>query len=135
MLPLFLSALQAQGKVSDAYDICSTILIELGETMPESFHFNVISSMITETLNMYEEVDADEWLKSEEMVDKKLGFIFQFYSAIALASYFCRSFYVVVFFVCRAVQLSLRKGICEYTPTSLIQFASLIIKDENALLC
>ena len=119
-------------------------MIELGETIPESWRdaardssliTDEASRMITETLNMYEEVDADEWLKSEEMVDKKLGFIFQFYSAIALASYFCRSFYVVVFFVCRAVQLSLRKGICEYTPTSLIQFASLIIKDENALLC
>ena len=103
--------------------------------MPESFNISAISRMIKETLNMYEKVDVDEWLKREETNDKTLGFILQFYRAIALASYFSRSYYVVAFFVCRAVQLSLRKGICQHTPIALVQFASLIINDENALSC
>jgi hypothetical protein len=119
-------------------------LIELGETIPESWRdaardssliTDEASRMITETLNMYEEVDADEWLKSEETDDKTLAITLQFFSAIALSSYFCRSYYVLVSFVCRAVQLSLRKGVCPHTPISLIQFTSMVINDENALSC
>jgi hypothetical protein len=118
-------------------------LIELGETMPESCDaamdssliMNTVSKMITETLNMYKEVDADEGLKREETNDKTLGFILQFYSTIVLTSYFSRSYYEVVFFVCRAAQLSLRKGICQHTPLALVQFASIVVNDENALLC
>ena len=102
---------------------------------PDSYNLAMASRTIAETLDSYERVDGDEWLKREKTDDKILCITLRFSRAIALASYFCRSYHTVVYFVCRAVQLSLQKGICKHTALSFVQFAGVVTKDGNALSC
>jgi hypothetical protein len=134
-LSLSMLVLQAQGKVNDVYDTCSAILTELGESIPESYNLTIASKMTNDTLHMYAKAANKGWLERKETGDKTLRTTLQFYSAIALASYFCKSYSMVVYFTCKAVQLSLRKGICEHTSLTLIQFTSVAANDENAVLC
>ncbi len=129
-----LLVLQAQGKVNDVYTTCYTILTELGETIPESYTFTMASKQMTATLNAYEKV-GENWIKGEKTVDKTLYKTLQFYNAIALASYFCKSHSMVIYFTCKAVQLSLQRGLCEHTASALIQFTSVVTKEDNAALC
>eukprot|EP00577_Skeletonema_sp_RCC1716_P008541 CAMPEP_0113418196 /NCGR_PEP_ID=MMETSP0013_2-20120614/26075_1 /TAXON_ID=2843 ORGANISM="Skeletonema costatum, Strain 1716" /NCGR_SAMPLE_ID=MMETSP0013_2 /ASSEMBLY_ACC=CAM_ASM_000158 /LENGTH=743 /DNA_ID=CAMNT_0000305411 /DNA_START=1 /DNA_END=2232 /DNA_ORIENTATION=- /assembly_acc=CAM_ASM_000158 len=126
--------LQAQGKVKDVYDTCSAILTELGESIPEWYTLSKSSVMLVETLKMYEEV-GDKWLEGEKTDDKTLQTTLQFYNVIALASYFCKSYSMVVYFTCKAVQLTLHRGLCEHTIITLLQFTSVVTKDENAVQC
>jgi len=126
--------LQSRGKVNDVYDICSSILRELGESIPESCTLSKSSEMIAETLNLYEEV-GDKWLKGEKTDDKTLNATLQFYSAIALASYFCKSYSMIVYYTCKAVQLSLHRGLCEHSLITLAQFTSIATTDNNAVMC
>jgi cytidylate kinase len=129
-----LLVLQAQGKVNDVYTTCSTILTELGETIPESYTFTMASKQMTATLNAYEKV-GENFIKGEKTVDKTLYKTLQFYNVIALASYFCKSYSMVIYFTCKAVQLSLQRGLCEHTASALIQFTSVVTKEDNAALC
>ncbi|KAK1746264.1 hypothetical protein QTG54_002871 [Skeletonema marinoi] len=126
--------LQAQGNVNDVYDSCSTVLTELGESIPVTYTLSESSEMLEETLKMYEEV-GDKWLKGEKTVDKTLQTTLQFYNVIVLASYFCKSYSMVAYFTCKAMQLSLQRGLCDHTPLALIQFTTVLNKDENAMLC
>jgi hypothetical protein len=116
------------------YDSCSTILTELGESIPVTYTLSESSEMLEETLKMYEEV-GDKWLKGEKTVDKTLQTTLQFYNLIVLASYFCKSYSMVAYFTCKAMQLSLQRGLCDHTPLALIQFTTVLNKDENAMLC
>ena len=120
--------------MNDVYDTCSAILTELGESIPESYTLGKSSEMSAETLKMYEEL-GDKWLKGEKTDDKTLHTTLQFYNVIVLASLFCKSFSMVVYFTCKAVQLSLHRGLCERTPLTLLQFTSIVTKDDNAVLC
>ena len=90
--------------------------------------------MIKETLNMYREVGT-QWLEGEKTDDKTLNTTLQLYRALALASYFCKSHSVVVYFTCKAVQLTLRKGLCKCTPLTLLLFTSTSMTDDNAVFC
>ena len=116
------------------YDTCLSILVELGESIPESSALRSSSEMIKETLKMYNEV-GDKWLEDEKTDDKILSITLQFYRAIALASYFCKSHIMVVYFTCKAVQLTLQRGLCKFTLLSLMQFASVATVDDNAVQC
>jgi len=120
--------------VKDVYDTCSAILTELGESIPECYTLSKSSVMLVETLKMYEEV-GDKWLEGEKTDDKTLQTTLQFYNVIALASYFCKSYSMVVYFTCKAVQLTLHRGLCEHTIITLLQFTSVVTKDENAVQC
>jgi hypothetical protein len=131
---LLLLALHAQGKLNDVYDTCSAILTELGESIPESYNLSMATTVADETLKMYEDA-GEEWLKSDATVDKTLLNTLQLYKAISFASLFCKSHSMVVYFASKAVQLSLSRGICEHTPLSLLQFTSVAIKDDNAVMC
>ena len=119
--------------MKDVYDTCSAILTELGESIPEWYTLSK-SSVMVETLKMYEEV-GDKWLEGEKTDDKTLQTTLQFYNVIALASYFCKSYSMVVYFTCKAVQLTLHRGLCEHTIITLLQFTSVVTKDENAVQC
>lgn len=129
-----LLVLHAQGKVNEVYTTCSAILTELGETIPESYTFAMASRQMIATLNAYEEV-GDHWIKGKKTADKTLYKTLQFYNVIALASYFCKSYSMVIYFTCKAVQLSLQRGLCEHTSSALIQFTSVVTKEDNAALC
>ncbi len=92
--------------------------------------------MVEDTLKMYEEVDDDDWLE-RNIGDKALRTTLQFYSSIAASSFFCKPVTMTVYFTCKAVQLSLRKGICDHTTLSLLQFTRVInmVTDDDAVLC
>ena len=130
----FVPVLQAQGKVNDVYNTCSSILIELGESMPGSCSLEEASDMTRETLSMYIRV-GDKWLEGETTDDKTLNTTLQFYRAIALACFFCKSYIMALYFTCKAVQLSLKRGLCEYTPITLLQFTSVAVTNDSAVLC
>ncbi|KAL7450163.1 hypothetical protein ACHAWC_004384, partial [Mediolabrus comicus] len=60
----------------------------------------------------------------------------KFYRTIAIASYFSNKKKMMVYFACKGFQLSLRNGVCQYTPSNAIHFAHVAfatIKDQNAV--
>ena len=92
------------------------------------------SRQIVETINTYKQV-GDKWLKGEKTADKTLHKTLQFYNVIALAAYFCKSHSMLVHFACKAVQLTLQRGLSQHTAQALIQFTSVVTKEDNAVSC
>lgn len=135
LLSRFSSVFQTQGKGVDAYNTCKNVLLQLGETVPDSVAPGIAKTMVEDTLAMYEEVDND-WLE-RNIQDNALRTTLQFYSSIACSSYLCKPVTMAVYFTCKAVQLSLRKGICDHTTLSLLQFTRVMnmATDDNAVLC
>lgn len=117
--------------MADAYDTCSFVLLQLGENIPDSVTPEAATTVIDETLKMYEEVYNDDWLE-RKMEDETLRIVVKFYSAIIFLAFLCRSRYTAIFLICKAVQLSLRNGACVYTPLSLLQLIGFAIEDKNA---
>eukprot|EP00984_Skeletonema_dohrnii_P021242 scaffold10556_cov123-Skeletonema_dohrnii-CCMP3373.AAC.1 len=94
ILPRFSPALRTQGNVEDAYNTCSFVLLQLGETIPESVAPEASKTMVEDTLKMYEEVYDGDWLE-RKMEDKTLLTTLHLYSSIAFASYFCKPYSMV----------------------------------------
>jgi len=86
--------------------------------------------MLAETLSMYEEVYNDEWI-NKKLEDEKIRTIAKIYNTFVTACFLCKSRHILVYHVCRAVQLSLQNGTCQYTPLALIHFAGYAMKDEQ----
>lgn len=124
----------AQGKVADAYITCSSILTQLGETVPESVTPETVAAMIPETLRMYDEVYGDDWL-GKKMEDMTLRNVVKFYSSMATSAFFCKPPHIVAYFVCKVVQLSLQNGVCQHTPLAFLQLSNIIIQDGNNTAC
>ena len=116
---------------NEAYTTCSSILAQLGETIPDTVTVEMVGGIIPETLRMYSNVYGDDWL-GKEMEDTNLCSIVKFYSAIADAAFFCKPAHVVGYFVCKMVQMSLRNGVCQYTPLALMQLSTIVIRINNA---
>jgi hypothetical protein len=121
---------QAQGKVVDAYNTCSFVLLQLGESIPDSVTPEAAKTMGKDTLTIYEDVYDDDWLE-RKMEDENLRTIVKFYGAIVFLAHFCRSRYTAIYFICKAVQLSLRNGACKYTPHSLLQLIGFAMEEEK----
>ena len=113
----------SQGHANEAFDTCSSILTQLGETVPDAVTVETVGGMIPETLSMYSKVYGDDWL-GRKMEDTNLCSITKFYSAIAAAAFFCKPSHMVGYFVCKVVQISLQNGVCEHTPLALLQLSS-----------
>ena len=124
------SVLLAQGNPKGAYDLCAFLLNQLGETIPNSVTPEAAKAMVAETQAMYEEVYNDEWLKNR-IEDENILTIAKFYNACVLASFLCKSIQISVYHACKAVQLSLQNGTCQYTPLALVHFAAYAKKDDN----
>ena len=121
----------AQGYPCKAYATCSSILSQLGETVPDTVTVEMVGGIIPETLRMYSEVYGDDWL-GKQMEDTKLCNIVKFYSAIATAAYFFKPTHAPAYFVCKMVQMSLRNGVCQHTPLALMQLSNMVIQINNA---
>ena len=121
----------ARGNPNKAFDTCSSILTQLGETVPDAVTIETVGGMIPETLSMYSEVYGDDWL-GRKMEDSKLCNIVKFYSVISTAAYFCKPSHMVAYFVCKMVQISLQNGVCEHTPQALMQLSTMVIRMNNA---
>ena len=114
--------LVSQGHANKAFDTCSSILTQLGETVPDAVTVETVGGMIPETLSMYSNVYGDDWL-GRKMEDENLRNVVKFYSAIAIAAYFCKPSSMSAYHVCKMVQISLRNGICEYTPIAFMKLS------------
>ena len=99
--------------------------------MLEAVTLETVGVMIPDTLIMYSEVYSDDWLK-KKMEDTTLFNIIKFYRVLAVAAYFCKPLHVSTYFICKMVQLSLRNGVCQYTPLALMQLSSIAIRFHNA---
>jgi hypothetical protein len=121
---------QTQGKVVDAYNTFSSILTQLGETIPDSVTPEAATDMITETLTMFEEIYDDEW-KQTMMEDETLRVTVQFYCGMTLAAYFFKPRTNATWFACKAVKLCLRNGMCKHCPLSLVQLTGLALNRDN----
>ena len=130
--PLHLPVFLAQGKVVDAYNTSSSILTQLGETVPEAVTLEAVGVMIPETLNLYAEVYCEDWLE-KKMEDTTLCNIVKFYSVTVTAAYFCKPMHMLAYFVCKMVQLSLQNGVCQHTPVALMQLSFITIRFDNAV--
>ena len=128
-----ISVFLSQGKVVEAYETSSSILSQLGETVPEveTVTLEMVGGMVVETLGMYAQVAGDEWL-AKKVEDSTLINILNFFSVMATAAYFCKPMHIVGYFVCRSVQLSLQNGVCHHTPLALMQLSFIAIKFDNA---
>ncbi|KAK1733892.1 putative AAA ATPase [Skeletonema marinoi] len=125
---------QAQGKVVDAYGTCSSILTQLGETIPDSVDPEVVRAMISETLRKYDEVYCDDWL-GKKMEDYTLRYVIRFYGQMATSAYFFKVSHIVAYFVCKGAQLSLENGVCQHTPLVFLQLSSIIMRSGNNIAC
>jgi len=132
--------LLVQGKANEAYNICSSTLTELGESIPnpDSVEPDTVKTEIAETINMYNQVCEDDngWLKREEVDDGKERIMDKFYGTIATASYFSNRKKIMAYFSCKGFQLSLRNGVCQHTPSNGIVFAHVAfatMKVQNAV--
>lgn len=119
--------------MNEAYNTCSTVLTLLGETLPEIVTPGLVGGLIPETLNMYTEVYSDDWIE-KKMEDNTRCNVMKFYSLMATASYFFKPLHVVAYCICKMVQLSLRHGLCKYTPKALMILSSFVIRFDNAAL-
>ena len=113
----------ARGNPNKAFDTCSSILTQLGETVPDAVTVEMVGGMIPETLSMYSEVYGDDWL-GRKMEDTNICSIIKFYSAIATAAFFCKPTHLGGYFACKVVQISLQNGVCEHTPLAFMQLSS-----------
>ena len=125
---------QAQGKVVDAYGTCSSILTQLGETIPDSVDPEVVGAMIPETLRKYDEVYCDDWL-GKKMEDYTLRYVIRFYGQMATSAYFFKVSHIVAYFVCKGAQLSLENGVCQHTPLVFLQLSIIIMRSGNNIAC
>ncbi len=125
---------QAQGKVADAYDTCSSILTQLGEKIPETVDPEETAAIIPETLRKYDEVYGDDWLE-KKVEDCTLRYVVRFYGHMITSAFFFKLPHVVTYFACKAVQLSLQNGVCQYTPLSFLQLSNVLIRSGNNAQC
>ena len=122
--------LQGQGKVVDAYRTCSSILTQLGETIPETVEPEEAVAIIQETLRKYDEVHSDDRL-GKKMEDCTLRYVVKFYAQMVTSAFFFKVPHIITYFVCKAVQISLDNGVCQYTPLSFLQLANMIIRNAS----
>ncbi len=130
------SVFQKRGECVEAYNTCSNVLRHLGETIPDAVEPGIAKTMVEDTLTMYEKVDHTFWQK-KNIEDNALRSTLQFYSSIIYSSYACKPITMAVYFTCKAVQLCLRKGICDHTTMSLLQFTRVMnmASDDNPVMC
>ena len=128
-----------RNKANEAYNICSSTLTELGETIPnpDSVEPDTVNTEIAETISMYNQVCEDDngWLK-REVDDSKERIVDKFYLNFATACFFSNRKKMLAYFACKGFQLSLRNGVCQHTPSNAIAFAHVAfatMKDQNAV--
>lgn len=124
--------------------------------MPESVTTETVEAMIPETLKMYDEVYGDDWL-GKKIEDSTLRNIVKFYSAseslgvllvlcftqiltklfapVGTSAFFFKVSHIVAYFVCKAVQLSLKNGVCQHTPIAFLQLSNIIERGGQNVAC
>jgi hypothetical protein len=121
---------QTLGKVEDAVNLYSSILTQLGETIPESSTAESSTAMLAETLNMCEETFDEAWIQTK--MEESLCFIPQFYCEMTMSAYLCKPRQYVAVIACKAVQLCLRNGMCKFAPLCFLQFTVFANNQDSA---
>lgn len=128
------SVLHAQGRVADAYKTCSSILTQLGDTVPESIDPELVKAMVPETLKEYNEIYGDEWL-GRKVEDSKVHSIVGLYTQMTTCAFLFKAPHIVAYFVCKGVQISLRNGVCEHTPLAFIHLSNVLTRSGKHTAC
>ena len=89
--------------------------------------------MVAETLSIYKEVYNEEDRIHKMLEDEKIRTITKIYNLFVTACFLCKQEHIMIYHMCRAAQLSLQNGACEYTPIAFARFAGYcVMKNENA---
>ena len=122
--------LLSQGKPKRLYDACVSVFSQLEVTIPSSVTPEAASTTLAETLTMYEEIYGDEWINNR-LEDEKIRTIAKIYNMFVIACFLCKERHILAYHMCRAVQLSLQNGACQYTPLALIHFVGYAMMNET----
>jgi hypothetical protein len=112
----------------EVYTLCSEVLSQLGEDVPESLLPLRIPIMIAGTLSMVKDISETYLLGMDEM-DDRLSDRIRFYNIITNISLISKP-QMFPFFACRMVQLTMKNGLCKYSILGFIQFAAMLCNNK-----
>jgi len=109
-----------------AYNVCSEVLSQLGENIPETFSAKQMTSMIEATIGMIEGISDKDLLGMKEM-DSKLATSMRFYGLMWRAAFMGKP-EMVPFLACRVVQHTMESGLCKHSISGFLILAALRLK-------
>ncbi|KAL9182253.1 hypothetical protein ACHAXT_012905 [Thalassiosira profunda] len=121
---LLATVLHSCGEGKDAYSTCHEVLSELHEDIPESVDNDAMATIFAETAKSAQSITEESLLAMEQM-DDKLSITLKFYSLFAEVAFFSKpKMYALL--TCRMVLLTMKYGICEYSPGGFVGFANIL---------
>jgi hypothetical protein len=124
--------LLSQGNTNGAYDTCLSVFTKLGESIPSSVKPEDASVMLAETLTMYKDASEEDGWINTGVEDEKIRTVAKIYNKFVTTCYLCKQEHMAVYHMCRALQLSLQNGACQYTPLALVHFAGYSASKEES---
>lgn len=100
--------------LEDAYMTIFEVLRLLGESIPDAFGEEEAREMVKTTSKMVASVSEESLHGMKRMEGKVQQDLLKFYNAITVISFSAKP-WMVPFFTCRVVQLSMNNGICEHS--------------------
>jgi hypothetical protein len=107
-----------------AYNVCSEVLSQLGENIPQTFSAKQMTSMIEATIGLVEGISDKDLLGMKEM-DSKLATSMSFYSLMWRVAYHAKQD-MVPFITCRVVQHTMENGLCKHSIGGFFTLAALL---------
>jgi hypothetical protein len=113
-----------------AYNVCSEVLSQLGENIPETFSAKQMTSMIEATIGMIEGISDKDLLGMKEM-DSKLATSMRFYNLMWRAAFMGKP-EMLPFLACRVVQHTMGSGLCKHSISGFLILAALRLRKPTA---
>ena len=107
-----------------AYNVCSEVLSQLGENIPETLCSDETTAMTEATLGLVKSISYKVLLGMKEM-DSKLATSMRFYNLMWRAAYFSKPD-MVPFITCRVVQHTMENGLCKHSISGFLALAKLL---------
>ena len=107
-----------------AYNVCSEVLSQLGENIPETLSSDETTAMTEATLGLVKGITDEDLLGMKE-IDSKLATSISFYSLMWRAAYHAKQD-MVPFITCRVVQHTMENGLCKHSIGGFITLAALL---------
>ena len=107
-----------------AYNVCSEVLSQLGENIPETLSSYETTAMTEATLGLVKGITDEDLLGMKE-IDSKLATSISFYSLMWRAAYHAKED-MVPFITCRVVQHTMENGLCKHSMGGFFTLAALL---------
>jgi hypothetical protein len=107
-----------------AYNVCSEVLYQLGENIPETLSSDETTAMTEATLGLVKGISDKDLLGMKEM-DSKLATSMSFYSLMWRVAYHAKQD-MVPFITCRVVQHTMENGLCKHSIGGFFTLAALL---------